>query len=84
MFDHGGPAAVEDLRVLAAWLAESPAAVVVTASAALSTGGGVGPLSQDDLAAVVGEDRPEVRGRCGWRRRGCRARPGSWRPSSAI
>ena len=61
--DHGGPRAAEELPVLAARVAESPTAVVVTASAALGTGQQipVGPLSEDDLGAVTGEDRPEVR-----------------------
>jgi len=56
-------AAVEVLPVLAARVAGSATAVVVTASAALGTGQEirVGPLGEDDLGAVVGEDRREVR-----------------------
>jgi len=61
--DRGGAAAVEVLPVLAARVAGSATAVVVTASAALGIGQEirVGPLGEDDLGAVVGEDRREVR-----------------------
>src|SRR5262249_41942946 len=61
--DRGGRAAVEVLPVLAARVAGSATAVVVTAAEALGTGQEirVGPLGEDDLGALVGEDRPEVR-----------------------
>jgi tetratricopeptide (TPR) repeat protein len=61
--DRAGAAAVEVLPVLAARVAGFATAVVVTASAALGTGQEirVGPLGEDDLGAVVGEDRREVR-----------------------
>ena len=61
--DRGGAPAVEVLPVLAARVAGSATAVAVTASAALGTGQEirVGPLGEDDLGAVVGEDRREVR-----------------------
>jgi hypothetical protein len=61
--DRGGAPAVEVLPVLAARVAGSATAVAVTASAALGTGQEirVAPLGEDDLGAVVGEDRREVR-----------------------
>ena len=61
--DRGGSAAVQVLPVLAARVAGSATAVVVTASAALGTGSEirVGPLGEEDLGVLVGEDRPEVR-----------------------
>jgi len=61
--DRGGAPAVEVLPVLAARVAGSATAVAVTASAELGTGQEirVGPLGEDDLGAVVGEDRREVR-----------------------
>jgi len=61
--DRGGSAAVQVLPVLAARVAGSATAVVVTASAALGTGSEirVGPLGEEDLGVLVGEDRPDVR-----------------------
>ena len=61
--DRGGRTAVGVLPVLAARVAGSATAVVVTASEALGTGQEIrlGPLGEDDLGVLVGEDRPEVR-----------------------
>jgi hypothetical protein len=61
--DRGGPGAVELLPVLAARVGGSSTAVIVTASAPMGTGQEVRlePLGEQDLGAVVGESRPEVR-----------------------
>jgi len=61
--DRGGSDAVEVLSVLAGRLGAAPAAVIATATAAVGVGDEVrlGGLGEDDLAAVVGELRPEAR-----------------------
>jgi len=61
--DRRGSGAVEFLPVLAARVADSSTAVIVTASAPLGTGQELrlGPLGEQDLGAVVAEGRPEVR-----------------------
>ena len=61
--DRHSTGAVELLPVLAARVGGSSTAVIATASAPLGTGQEVrlGPLGEQDLGAVVGESRPEVR-----------------------
>ena len=61
--DRRGPGAVELLPVLATRVSGSWTAVLVTASAPLGAGQDMrlGPLEEEDLGAVVGESRPEVR-----------------------
>src|SRR5579859_4618048 len=60
---RGGPDAIELLAVLASRVGGSSAAVIVTSAVPVEVGREVrlGGLSEDDLAAVVGEVHPDAR-----------------------
>ena len=61
--DRAGPEAVEVLALLASRLAGSATGVVVTCGAPVEAGPmlHLGPLSEADLGALTGEQRPDVR-----------------------
>ncbi len=60
--DAGGPVAVDGLAALGSLLPEHPLAVVTTSAAPLGVGTEVAlsPLTDADVAALCGDDRPDV------------------------